>query len=168
MIQFNCYQHESIKYEAAFDPATGSLAVSGGLTIKLALTIPDLRARYGAADLLAYVYADDTGQVSVGVFPSEGVAVSDARKAYLRQQWAGNHLLLMAEIPAVSAAWTDAGVRVVSINSFTDLMEAGHEITVTATEPGVTRDVAAAYLQNNPLRITWAIERGTVIHAPAV
>lgn len=168
MIHFHCYQHEPIKYDTAFDPATGSIGVSGVITPTITLTVAAIRGRYGGDALLIYVYSDDSGNVATGVFPDDGKALSDARRAFLKQQWASGRLLLMAEIPAGAANWTDPGVRVVSIYSYTDLTTKGHEIDVAANEPDLKPDDFAIYLQDNPLRIAWAIEKGTVIHAKAV
>lgn len=168
MIHFHCYQQEPVVYEAAFDPAIGALKVTGGVTTEIALTVSDIRSRYGDGDLLVYVWSDASGSVSIGVFPGEDHNVSEARKAFLKEMWTTKCLLLMADLPAAVTAWLDPGVRVVSIYAYSDPKEKDHAIDVSSNEPGAKLEDFSRYLQDNPLRIAWAIEKGTVINAKAI
>lgn len=168
MIHFHCYQQEPVVYDTGFDPSTGTVKVSGALTAEVTLAVSDVRTRYGGGDLLVYVSSDSTGSLSIGVFPGEKNAVSDARKAFLKETWTTRCLLLMAELPAGAVTWLDPGVRVVSIYSYADPKESGHTIEVSSNEPDAKLEAFSRYLQDNPLRIAWAIEKGTVINAKAV
>jgi len=168
VIHFHCYQHEAIAYTASFDPSSGALTLSGALSVDLSLTVADIRTRYGEGDLLVYVSSDPAGSITTGVFPGEQHNLSDARKTFLKDLWSSRHLLLMAELPAGTSTWLDPSVRVVSIYAYTDPLEGGHGIEVSSNEPSVTTLDFRRYLQDNPLRIAWAIEKGTVIHAQGI
>lgn len=168
MIHFHGYQHEAVAYSTSFDPSSGALTLSGALNVELSLTVADIRARYGEGDLLVYVSSDPEGAITTGVFPGEQHLLSDTRKAFLKDLWTSRHLLLMAELPAGASTWLDPGVRVVSIYGYTDPREGGHTIEVSFNEPSATSLDFGRYLQDNPLRIAWAIEKGTVIHAKAI
>ncbi|MBO9539695.1 hypothetical protein J7643_03785 [bacterium] len=168
MIHFHCYQQEPVAYDVGFDPATGALKVSGALMAEIELTTADIRTRYGDGDLLVYVWSDPSGSVSIGVFPGEKNTVSEARKAFLKEMWTTRCLLLMADLPVGTGTWLDPGMRVVSIYSYTDPKASGHTIEVSSNEPDAKLDAFSRYLQDNPLRIAWALEKGTVINAKAV